>query len=474
MSFIIYDLAFLVVFTLAVVIFLYIKRRNLKRQGLLYLYRTKIGIKIIDYVSKKYAKILKPMQYLVILCGYILMIAGIYFVIKFSYNYMLSPTIARELKVPILTPLIPYLPELLKLDFLPSFPFTYWIIIIALIAIPHEFAHGIFARLNKIRVFSTGFGFLGPFLAAFVEPDEKKMEKSKKVPQLAILASGTFANIIMGILFAIIMILLFLTLFTPAGINFNIYSFDLLESNKITITNSTPFYYTSNVYPLLQNISFITISSNNKTYYIEPNLLKKASASNNSLVQAFEDTPAFNSRISGSITYVNSQKVTSPESFRNIISQYKPGDSITITTIYHKNPRDSVGETKDYTIKLAERNGSPYLGIGLLPMSSDTLMGKLYSYFNYIKDPAIYYSSRLGNFGVFIYNLFWWLIFASISVALINMLPATIFDGGRFFYLTIAGITGNNEIGKKAFKLSTLFFLFLIGLLMLKWVFAFF
>ena len=38
MSFIAYDLIFLLVFTLATIIFLYNRRSNLKRQGLLYLY----------------------------------------------------------------------------------------------------------------------------------------------------------------------------------------------------------------------------------------------------------------------------------------------------------------------------------------------------------------------------------------------------------------------------------------------------
>ena len=30
---------------------------------------------------------------------------------------------------------------------------------------------------NKVEIKTTGFGFLGPFLAAFVEPDEKQMQK---------------------------------------------------------------------------------------------------------------------------------------------------------------------------------------------------------------------------------------------------------------------------------------------------------
>src|SRR3989338_3332616 len=177
MSFIVYDVVFLVLFTVLVALFLYTRKHNLKREGLLYLYRTKIGLRLIEWTSKKYARVLRPLQYVSIASGYILMLAMVWLLIRLSYNYITSPTLAQQLRVHVLTPLIPYIDKLFAVDFLHPFYFTYWIIIIAIIAIPHEFAHGIFARLNKIRIHSTGFGFLGPFLAAFVEQNEKDMTK---------------------------------------------------------------------------------------------------------------------------------------------------------------------------------------------------------------------------------------------------------------------------------------------------------
>ena len=162
-SFIAYDLVFLVLFTLAVVIFLYKKRRNLQRQGLLYLYRTRVGIEFIDWTSLKFPRLLKGLQYVVVFFGYILTIGMVYLLINFSYTYITSPVAAEALKVPVIVPLIPYLPEIFNLDFLPPFYFTYWIIIIAIIAIPHEFAHGIFARLTKSRFILRVLDFLGRF-----------------------------------------------------------------------------------------------------------------------------------------------------------------------------------------------------------------------------------------------------------------------------------------------------------------------
>jgi len=58
----------------------------------------------------------------------------------------------------------------------------------------------------------------------------------------------------------------------------------------------------------------------------------------------------------------------------------------------------------------------------------------------------------------------------SISVAFVNMLPVGIFDGGRFFYLTILGITKNKKKAEKTFRFVTKFFLFLLLLLMVFWV----
>jgi membrane-associated protease RseP (regulator of RpoE activity) len=54
------------------------------------------------------------------------------------------------------------------------------------------------------------------------------------------------------------------------------------------------------------------------------------------------------------------------------------------------------------------------------------------------------------------------------------MLPVGIFDGGRFFYLTIWGITKNEKLARNLFKFTTYFILFLLLILMLKWAKVFF
>jgi membrane-associated protease RseP (regulator of RpoE activity) len=126
-----------------------------------------------------------------------------------------------------------------------------------------------------------------------------------------------------------------------------------------------------------------------------------------------------------------------------------------------------------YTITLSEKNNRAFLGIGIIPPSSPRFFSFFYKFIQKIKDPSLFYSSKIGNFGIFIGDLLWWIVIASFSVALMNMLPAGIFDGGRFFYLTILGITGSKKVAEKAFKLSTYILLILLGMLLIKWIWAF-
>jgi len=466
MSFVLYDLTFLSLFIILGAIFLYRRRQKLDRQGLLYLYRTKIGLKIIENTSKKYEKILRPLQYLIILSGYVLMIFMVYALVKFSYLYLTSPLVAQALRVPILTPLFPYVDRLFGSGLLPPFYFTYWIITIAIIAISHEFAHGIIAKLNNIKVHTTGFGFLGPFIAFFVEPDEKQMKKAKIFPQLSILAAGTFANVLMTILFGIIMLLFFTVAFVPAGVYFNSYSASLVNTSQITEVNGILF---SDIQELSSiNQSLISVNADNLTYYATPEMIAYSLENNLSQIVAYDDSPAFNSNLSGAITEIDGIKITSYDDLNSTLASYRPGDIIQLKTT------DSNNNIEEYSITLGEKSGRAFLGISITPAQSSGLLSSIFGLISKVKNPGIYYISSMGDFGIFIYNLLWWTVFINFGVALTNMIPVAIFDGGQFFYLSVLALTKSKKIAEKAFNISTWFFIILVAVLMLKWVTIFF
>lgn len=458
MSFVVYDLTFLVVFTLLVVAFLYRNRANLKREGIMYLYRTELGIRLMKYVSKKYARILRPMQYLIIACGYALMAGMIWFLAKFTYTYSTSAYFVQATKIPPLIPLVPYLPDLFKVSFLPPFYFTYWIVIIAVIAIGHEFAHGVFAKLNGIRIKSTGFGFLGPFLAFFVEPDEKQVTKAKKFPQLAFIAAGTFANVVMTILFALVLWAFFALSFAPAGVNFNDYAFSVVNVSTISSIGSTM------IPSPMGNLSQITVGE--ETYLVPAGNVERAREAGIPQIMVYQDAPAINAGITGPIVAVDDMPVRNLVELRSEIQQRNPGETVEITTV-------SDGARVTTPVTLEDNNGMPYLGIVTSAPSRSGISGWFYNLLAKVKDPFIYYEPHYdADLAWFGYHLLWWLVLINFSVALVNMLPVGIFDGGRFFYLTVWGITGKERWARYAFKFTTWAVMLILVWLMVRWFIA--
>ncbi|MBI2451857.1 site-2 protease family protein [Candidatus Pacearchaeota archaeon] len=464
-GFVLYDLGFMALFILAVILFLSTRKKNLQRQGVLYLYRTKIGINFINKFSKKFEKILRPLRYVIILSGMILMVSMIWLMIKSTYLYLKFP-IARVIKAPPIAPIIPYFPKIFGLEsFFPPLYFTYFVIILAIVIITHEFAHGIFAKLENFKIHSTGFAFLGPILGAFVEPDEKQMAKAKKFPQMSVLAAGTFANIIMTIIFGLILLLFFSSFFVPAGVKFNSYAIAQINtSDVIVIGNST-----------IAPEKYVEIKAYDRTFFAEKDTLKNSLENNLPNVFVYYDSPAFREQIRGAITEIDGEKVTSMKSLSEVLQDYRPGDKVNVKTAILDPGQGTVAERKEYEVELGNNDGKAFLGVGFLPVGSNGFLGKLYDkIFAKVKNPFVHYDSNIGGFGWFIYYLLWWIVFINFAVALFNMLPLGILDGGRFFYLAIWAITGKENIGKKAFAGATWFILGLLLLMMIKWAFTVF
>ena len=464
MSFLVYDLTFLAIFVIALVLLFIIKRKNFKWEGILLLYRTKIGLDFIDKTSKKYRGLIGKSRYLVIIVGYLLMISMLYLLFQLLYVFLKRPDIVREIKIPPLTPLIPYLPSIFKLDFLPPFYFTYWIIAIACIALFHEFAHGIFAKYAGVKVKSTGFGFLGPFLAAFVVPDEKQMQKKSKLDQLAILGAGTFANSVITVLTFILLVLFFLVAFKASGFIFNSYTYSYVNASGITSINNM----SANSF-IPGNNTILNITVDNRTFVVNASNIS-AYINNGLIIRAYQDSPALRLGITGAIVKINDYKIESLSDMSNAMKNFKPGDNITLKVF---NGSSNV----DYNITLArsyENSSLPLIGVGFLKSQRAGLSGKFYSLISSFKKPEVYYTPRFdGDFVVFIYNLIWWLVIINFSVALVNMLPLALFDGGRFFYLTVFAIIKREKVAKYAFTFATYLILLIFVLLMVFWGLAF-
>jgi len=212
------DLILFLVFVILIFLFyLRHKKRFEIQSGVFALYRTKWGLSWMDLVAKKHPRFLKLLTFLGVLVGFVGMIAMTAILVKATLELLFVPEAPPALA--------PVLPGIKIAPGLPTLSFLHWIISLIIIAIVHEFSHGVVARLFNIKIKSSGFAFLGPIPAAFVEPDEKQMEKKSRKVQLGVLAAGSFSNILLGMM--VIGIAITLSPFTNG----------LLESNGVFIVN---------------------------------------------------------------------------------------------------------------------------------------------------------------------------------------------------------------------------------------------
>jgi membrane-associated protease RseP (regulator of RpoE activity) len=287
------------------------------------------------------------------------------------------------------------------------------------------------------------------------------MENKNKFAQMAILSAGTFANVLTAILFYGILILFFSLMFTPAGVVFNNYASAIVPLSEIDSVNGIALIDKNyeELASLINKEGFNDIKVGKENYVGVAGL-----SSDENLIYLYYDAPAINSKLQGAILEINSVKVTNRDELRIELEKYSEGDKIFIKT--------KSDEVLEYEIVLGKNPyaDSSFLGIVFNEQSGSGIIGKFSSLIGSFKDSNVYYEPKFDGWSEFIYKLLWWLVLISFSVALVNMLPVGIFDGGRFFYLTILGITKSKKIAEKSFAFVTYLFLFLLLLVMIIWV----
>ncbi|MEM1583794.1 MAG: site-2 protease family protein [Nitrososphaerota archaeon] len=154
----------------------------------------------------------------------------------------------------------------IRFDHLP-----YMLIAFAIVLITHEGMHGIIARLEKIKLRSTGFFLAFIFPGGFVEPDEENFKEAPTISKMRVAAAGSFANLTVGML----VLLMMMTLFAPTVMGVIV----LETSGEEVGPQPNEVIYTINGVPLspetlYQNITlrdtlFIETDRGNYTYKIK-------------------------------------------------------------------------------------------------------------------------------------------------------------------------------------------------------------
>ncbi len=249
----------LLIFFSLIGLYLLKNKKHITYKGGISIIRWKRGKEILDVIANKYRKILPAIGILSIVVGILATVLSIFYILQFSLRFQQAFALA--------------LPSVSGVSYpapIIGVPFWYWVIGVFVIVFVHESMHGIFARLDNVRIKSYGLiTFLVLPIGAFVDPDEKQIKKLSVLKKLRLLSSGSFINIFLGLLF----------LAVAAGLFFNIY-----ETKGVVFAGTA------------------------------------------------EDMPANKAGLSGTITVINGQSVKTIQDLSKILNGTEPGTEIQIIT----------------------------------------------------------------------------------------------------------------------------------------------
>jgi membrane-associated protease RseP (regulator of RpoE activity) len=437
--------------------------------------RTTRGLKLLDKLSrpKRFWRFVATAGVpLVILC----MIYFLMLVLIMTYLIIQEPPLPSSYNAPRNILLIPGLNEYI--------PFVWGWIALFVTMVVHEFAHGILARVEGVRVKSMGIvALLVAPIAAFVEPDEEELFGTKDKPPLVskgarirILSAGVISNFMVAI---VAMALFFgpvigsispldrvIVVDIQDGSEAQAAGFEngmtLLEANGKVIKSLEEFYS-----------SLGSASTDIKVLYNdqEESLRLSGEASRGIMVAStFEDAPASIAGIPAKsvITKIDDIEVVNLDGFRKQMNTTHPEQTISITT----------GEGKTYQVNLTMKEGKiGFMGIGisgnavyscgasfqqaparqflqvLKAIPSNGLQGFTYmlslpfagipgftqkgfpgfsGWMTTIFEPSGW-AEPLGGKFFWIANLLLWVGWINLYAGLFNCLPAVPLDGGHIF-----------------------------------------
>jgi membrane-associated protease RseP (regulator of RpoE activity) len=134
---------------------------------------------------------------------------------------------------------------IVTVDFVPAIPgvsigfetLPYFFIAITIAAALHELAHGVASRAENIKLKSTGIMFFLFFFGAFVEPDEKSLQKASTRSKLRVYAAGAFTNVVLVLILIVLLTPLFFNLIIGSGFNPNPEGALVLETCPNSLTD---------------------------------------------------------------------------------------------------------------------------------------------------------------------------------------------------------------------------------------------
>jgi len=283
----------------------------------------------------------------------------------------------------------------------PFIPLWYGVIGLIFSIFFHEFSHGIASRIGNIRIKSIGVLFFIVPLGAFVEPDDEELKKSSRLSRVRVYASGPAINIMSSLIF----LLIFTSLVSTVGLA------------PIGVAVDT----------------------------------------------VFKDSPAYNAGIRPGmvIVAVNSNYVKSWDEFFQLMSVFKPND--TVKLLIHSGTAEIVlNVTLDERFKYTgfeDDKGKPFLGIAnrwisIIYSLSNPFSSPPESFLELLRLPFIglaviqppypeFYSTPIHPDSFWpLLNTVYWIFWLNLMIGLTNVLPIVPLDGGLLVKEAIEALLG--------------------------------
>jgi membrane-associated protease RseP (regulator of RpoE activity) len=358
------DLTGFLLFVIVIGFLIYRDRKKVRLESIVFIRRTQKGRNFIDKTAKANPRFWRIVGVAGVVVAVPLLVLGSLFLIMQASSVVAGEAGGVKLLLPGPVSAPTDMPGIFVV------PWWIWIVGVAIVIIPHEFMHGIMCRLDKIRIKSVGWILLVIIPGAFVEPDEKQLQKAKRNTKLRVYAAGSFANIVVAMIALVIMAFYFSSSFTAAG-----------------------------------------------TYVLPIN-----------------NTPAYTAGISGTITSIAGEPVRSMDDIREILGKYNPGNTIEVRTVAGDivGPKfqlsgwdffvpkhiaiSNTTEEKAFSATLTKHPERDGAFLGITP---------LFETYHYTGQDFQAYQT--------IITLLMWIYIFNLGIGIINILPIKPLDGGLVF-----------------------------------------
>ncbi len=380
-------------------LFVIIERKRFDVEGkVVFLYKTKVGLKLMKKIAR-----FKRLINIYSTIGVFVALAGIAFVLYLFLPYLYLMITSPTTTFPAVAPLFPVSISLHGIPVLIGVPILYILIAIIVLAALHEASHGVVALSKNINIKSTGFGFLfGVLPLAFVEPDEKKIIKAKRMDRLRIFSAGAFTNVVLGFIFLGAYLALSHFMVSASLISYSPYYLDIS-----TVINNSPASLAS--LPVNSTVSEI----NGHQFYSEQGALSDLNVTPGQYV---------NFTLTNGKTY--SMKTTYNSSINNTYHSY-------------------IGVGGFFTLAKPPAFIIEPISVTAFPNSS-------------FSSQSLYW----------IDGLFLWLWVISFSLAIVNILPLSyLVDGGKIFFDALGYVVKNEKKALAILNTVAFLFILLLVLL---------